>query len=265
MNTYHLDLLQKHLKKALERYCQLCDFSPDRQYYSNETTLSQTKEIVQQYIRLFQTLNFLDRQTEYYHHGFIFTDQETEEEITAGGEYREIIKLFLEAYQHIAESALKDRFFLPVHVQQINSEEIQIFVGVVTKDQHHYEISVVAHQTVYPRPYASIGNNRYLYLIKLLESYNPDEKGTLQAFIKSNGLSYRQITKDSTAFFESTFYHHYLKIKMIPALEDLMLSTLSYKEIAYKNGFANYHQLYTLFHKTYHFPLNHIPRIALKM
>ena len=80
MNTYHLDLLQKHLKKALERYCQLCDFSPDRQYYCNETILSQTKEIVQQYIRLFQTLNFLDRQTEYYHHGFIFTYQETEEE-----------------------------------------------------------------------------------------------------------------------------------------------------------------------------------------
>ena len=135
----------------------------------------------------------------------------------------------------------------------------------MTKQQHHYEISVVAHQTVYPRPYASIGNNRYLYLIKLLESYNPDEKGTLQAFIRSKGLSYRQITKDSTAFFENTFYHHYLKIKMIPALEDLMLSTLSYKEIAYKNGFANYHQLYTLFHKTYHFPFHHIPRIALKM
>ena len=264
MNTYHLDLLQKHLKKALERYCDLCDCSQERQYISSETILSQTTEIVQNYIRLFKTLHFLDEQTQYYHHGFIFTYQEAEEEITASEDHIEIIKLLLKAYQRIDKSGLKDRFFLPIHVQQINSEEIQIFIGVVSKDQHPYTISVVTHQTVYPRPSASIGNNRYRYLLRLLETYDPDEQGTLEVFINSKGLSYRQITKDSTAFFESSFYHHYLKIKMIPVLEDLLLSTLSYKEIAYKNGFSSYHQLYTLFHKTYLFPFHLIPRIALE-
>lgn len=265
MNTYHLDILQKHLKKALERYCVLCDSSPERKYLSSETVFSQTKEIIRQYIRLFQAIHFLDHQTEYYYKGFVFTYQEAEEEeFTSNVEYAEIMKLLAESYQRIAGSVSKDRFFLPIHVQRISSAEIQIFIGVVTKKQQHYTISIVTHHTVYPRPPASIGNNRYRYLLKMMEMYDPDEHGTVEAFMNSKGLSYRQISKDSTAFFESTFYHHYLKIKMIPVLEDLLLTTLSYKEIAYKNGFSSYHQLYTLFHKTYHFPFNRIPRIALE-
>ena len=264
MNTYHLDILQKHLKKALERYCVLCDSSPERKYLSSKTVFSQTKEIIRQYIRLFQAIHFLDHQTEYYHHGFVFTYNETEEELTPNGEYAEIVRLLTESYQRMAGSVSRDRFFLPIHVQRISAAEIQIFIGVVTKEQYHYTISVVTHQTVYPRPPASIGNNRYRYLLKMMGIYDPDEHGTVEAFVNSKGLSYRQISKDSTAFFESTFYHHYLKIKMIPVLEDLLLSTLSYKEIAYKNGFSSYHQLYSLFHRTYHFPFHRILRIALQ-
>lgn len=264
MNTYHLDLLQKHLKKALERYCELCDSSPEHKYFTDETVLSHTKEIIQQYIGLFQSLHFLDEQTEYYHKGFIFTHQEAEEQECPIGEYAEIVRLLTVAYQRIAGSVSNDRFFLPIHVQQISAEEIQIFIGVVTRKQHHYTISIVTHHTVYPRPPASIGNNRYRYLVKMMEMYDPDVHGTLEAFVDSKGLTYRQISKDSTAFFGSAFYQHYIKIKMIPVLEDLMLSTLSYKEIAYKNGFTSYHQLYTLFHRTYHFPFHRIPRIALK-
>ncbi|MBU8883853.1 hypothetical protein KSK37_12225 [Kaistella sp. DKR-2] len=264
MNTYHIDLLVKHLKNALQRYCELCDSSAERKYFSDETVLKQTKDIVQHYIGLFQALHFLDDQTEYYHKGFIFTHQEVEEQECPIGEYAEIVRLLTVAYQRIAGSVSNDRFFLPIHVQQINAEEIQIFIGVVTKKQHHYTISIVTHHTVYPRPPASIRNNRYRYLVKMLEMYDPDEQGTLRAFVKSKGLSYLQFRKDSALFFESSFYHHYLKIKMIPVLEDLLLSTLSYKEIAYKNGFANYYQLYNLFHRTYHFPFHRIPRIAMQ-
>ena len=264
MNTYHLDILQKHLKKALERYCVLCDSSPERQYLSSETIFSQTKEIIRQYIKLFQAIHFLDQQTEYYHNGFVFTYREAEEELTPNGECAEIVKLLTESYERIASSASKDRFFLPTHVQRISSEEIQIFMGVVTKKQHHYTISVVTHQMVYPRPPASIGNNRYEYLLKMMEMYDPGEYATLKAFVTSKGLSYQQFRKDSSSFFESSFYHHYLKIKMIPVLEDLMLSTLSLKEIAYKNGFANYYKLYILFHRTYYFPFHRILRIALQ-
>lgn len=264
MNTYHLDLLQKHLKKALERYCEICDSSPEQKYFSDETVLSQTKKIVQHYIALFQCLHFLDQHTEYYHKGFIFTYEQKEEQAITDGEYAEITKLLSEAYQRITASISKERFFLPIYVQQINTEEIQIFIGVVTKKNQHYTISIVTHHTVYPRPPASIGNNRYRYLVKMLEMYDPAESATLKAFVTSKGLSYLQFRKDSIVFFESSFYHHYLKIKMIPVLEDLLLSTLSYKEIAYKNGFTSYHQLYTLFHKTYHFPFHRIPRIALQ-
>ena len=263
MNTYHLDLLQEHLKKALERYCALCDSSPEREYFSNESVFSQTKEIIQQYIALFQAIYFLDQQTEYYHHGFIFTYTEEEPDIPTNG-FSEIVKLMTDAYQRIAHTLSKERFFLPIHVQQINSEEVQVYIGVVRKEQDYYTISIVTHQTVYPRPSASIGNNRYQYLLNLLETYEPEENASLKSFVSNKGLSYHQFRKDSTAFLGSSFYHHYLKIKMIPVLEDLLLGTLSYKEIAYKNGFAGYHQLYTLFHKTYFFPFHHILRIALK-
>ena len=265
MNTYHLDLLVKHLKNALQRYCELCDSSPERKYFSDETILSQTKEIVQHYIRLFQVLHFLDDQTEYYHHGFIFNYEEREGHVAVNEAYAEIVKLLTEAYQRVAASVSKERFFLPIHVQQINTEQIQIFIGVVTKKHNHYTISIVTHHTVYPRPPASIGNNRYRYLVKMMEMFDPDVHGTVEAFVDRQGLTYRQISKDSTVFFGSSFYQHYLQIKMIPVLEDLLLSALSYKEIAYKNGFTSYHQLYTLFHKTYHFPFHRIPRISLEV
>ncbi len=264
MNTYHLDLLVKHLKNALQRYCELCDSSPERKYYSDETVLSQTKEIVQHYIRLFQALHFLDEQTEYYQHGFIFNYEEKEDQITVNEAYAEIVKLLTEAYQRVAASVVKERFFLPIHVQQSKEEDIQIFIGVVTKKRYHYTISIVTHHTVYPRPPASIGNKRYEYLLKMIETYDPEIHGTSESFVESEGLTYRKISSDSTVFFGSSFYQHYLKIKMIPVLEDLMLSTLSYKQIAYKNGFTSYHQLYTLFHRTYHFPFHRIHRIALE-
>lgn len=262
MNTYHLDLLVKHLKNALQRYCELCDLSPERKYITDETLLSQTKEIVQQYIGLFQALHFLDRQTIYYHKGFIFTYEEIEGQMIPNEESAEIIKLLTDASRRVTASVSKDRFFLPIHVQQISAEEIQIFIGVVTKNQHHYTISIVTHHTVYPKPPASIGNNRYRYLVQMLEMYDPDESATLKDFVTSKGLSYRQFRKDSASFFESSFYQHYLKIKMIPVLEDLLLTTLTYKEIAYKNGFSGYSRLYALFHTTYRFPFHDIPRIA---
>jgi AraC-like DNA-binding protein len=123
-------------------------------------------------------------------------------------------------------------------------------------------LTAVVHTTAYPPPAASVGNNRYLYLLKLLREFDPEEHGTLKAYVGRQGLSYRQVQKDSSRFFGSPFYRHYLKLKMIRVVEDVLLSTLTYKEIAYKKGFSGYNHLYTLFHKSYSFPLQDIPRIA---
>lgn len=262
MNPYHLDLLEHSLKKALERYCLLCDTIPERQYLSSETVFSQTKEIIGQYLKLFQALGFLDEQTEYYEKGFILTYHPEESETC--GDYPDCVHLIKEVYECVAGSVSRNRFFLPIHIRQISSNKIHLLIGVVTKEQHHYTISVVAHETVFPHPPASIGNNRYLYLLPLLKEYALGEQGSLKIFLSSKGLYYRKVQKDSLQFFGSTFYHHYLKLKMIPALEDLLLSTGAYKEIAYQNDFSGYYQLYTLFHKTYHFPFHRIPRIALE-
>lgn len=264
MTTYHLDLLEKYLSRAMELYCELCESSTERKYLSNETLLLQTREIIHQYLSLFQTLHFLDKETVYYRKGFVFTYRDGQAEEPVPPDFSAIIKLVTESYERRRGALPQSRFFLPIHVQQVDTDEIQIFICTVTKEEQHYRISIVVHETAFPKPPASIANNRYRYLIKLMDTYEADENGSLEQFVNSHGLSYRQVQSDSRKLFGSTFYHHYLKIKMIPALEDLLFSTLSYKQIAYKNGFSSYHQLYTQFHKTYRFPFYTVPRLALE-
>jgi AraC-like DNA-binding protein len=261
MNAYHLDLLQHHLKQALERYCALCDSSPEREYLTGTEVFSQTETIIRQYLRLFQALHFLEGGTDCYRDGFVYTYGKDEHPTMPAGERAAVIRLIREAYDRMVATVPADRFFLPVHVHQVSDSEIRIFLGVVNDAPESRTLTVVAHTTVYPPPAASVGNNRYGYLLRLIEAYDPDE-GALETFLSGRGLSYRQIQKDSTAFFGASFYRHYLKLRMIRVLEELLLTTLSYKEIAHKNGFSGYVQLYSLFHTTYRFPLYHIPRIA---
>lgn len=261
INSYPLQLLQLSLKQALERYCELCDSSPEREYLSGETVYSQTEAIIRQYLRLFQALGFLDRSTQYYRDGFLITYGQDGEPPMLDGERAVTVAEIMQAYERVAASASPGRLFLPVVIHQVSTTELRIFMGVVNDGPEGRTVTVVAHTTVFPPPAASVGNNRYGYLLRLVEAYDSDE-GSLETFVSSRGLSYRQIQKDSTAFFGTSFYRHYLKLRMIPVLEDLLLSTLTYKEIAYKNGFSGYSQLYTLFHTTWRFHFKDIPRIA---
>jgi AraC-like DNA-binding protein len=261
MNVYHLDLLQHHLKQALERYCALCNSSPEREFLSGGDVFSQTGTIIRQYLRLFQALHFLDSGTEYYRDGFIITYSKEEPSPMPGGAQATDVQEMTKAYRRAAASAVAGSYFLPVLIHQASAAEFRILLGVVNDTPESRTLTLVAHTTVYPPPAASVGNNRYSYLLRLIGDYDPEE-GALETFLRDRGLSYRQIQKDSTAFFGASFYRHYLKLRMIRVLEDLLLSTLTYKEIAYKNGFSGYRRLYTLFHATYRFPLQNIPRIA---
>lgn len=263
MKTYHLDLLEDTLKSALNRYCELCDLSPERQYLSSETVFTQTQEIVQLYLLLFKEFHFLDRETTYYRQGFLLTYDEEEDPSFDKSDDPEILQLLREAYGRIAATLPQERIFLPIHVRRAASREIQIFIGTVTKEEHRHRICIVSHQTVYPRPTASVGNTRYHYLVKLMEAYEPEEDGALHLFFSSKGLDHRHVQKDSRQFFGNTFYRQYLTLKMIRVVGDLLFSTLSHKEIAYQNGLTGYKQLYALFHLTYDFPIHRIPRIAL--
>jgi len=261
MNAYHLDLLQQHLKQALERYCALCDSSPGREYLTAGEVFTQTQTIIRQYLRLFKALHFLEGGTDCYRDGFVYTYGKDERPTMDAGERAATVQEMTEAYRRVAASAPSGRYFLPVLIHQISAAEFRIFLGVVNDGLERRTLTLVAHTTVYPPPAASVGNNRYGYLLRLIEAYDPDE-GALETFLSGRGLSYRQIQKDSTAFFGASFYRHFLKLRMIRVLEDLLLTTLTYKEIAYKNGFSGYRRLYTLFHVTYRFPFQNIPRIA---
>ena len=76
MNTYHLQLLEQSLTEVLERYCVLCDFSPERDYLSGSTVLSETEVLIRQYLRLFQILGFLESGAVYYREGQVFEYQQ---------------------------------------------------------------------------------------------------------------------------------------------------------------------------------------------
>ncbi len=99
------------------------------------------------------------------------------------------------------------------------------------------------------------------YVIEIIESYNSGEKISLRQLVSSRGLNYNQFQKDCKTCFGDTFYSFSLKLKLMEAFADIVFNALSLKEIAFKNGFRDYGNMYKTFVR-YGINPTQIPRLA---
>jgi len=88
-----------------------------------------------------------------------------------------------DAYRQVSCKGTSDRFFLPSVLHRVRTAEFSIILGIVNESPDRQALSVVVHTTVYPPPAASVGNNRYIYLLKLWREFDPEKHGTLKAYV----------------------------------------------------------------------------------
>lgn len=99
------------------------------------------------------------------------------------------------------------------------------------------------------------------YVIDIIESYELGPKQPLRELVRSKGLNYNQFQKDCKICFGDTFYSFLLKLKLMEAFSDIIYTPMSLKEIAFKNKFLDYGNMYKTFVR-YRINPTQIPRLA---
>ncbi|MCC2590312.1 helix-turn-helix domain-containing protein [Chryseobacterium sp. MFBS3-17] len=265
MTLYPIILFEKTITRVLRHYCDLCNISEEKSYLDEKILLKHTKVIINEYINLFKEIGFFDKTYEYYQYHYEYAYTLNNSESFEDSPYEEILKLIDHFYLQKEELENEHLHFIPIHLKQVEYNEILLYFGLVKKNQEVLKISILFHKTHFPKVNPKLGKDKFKRIVRMLKDYEEIENTcSLRSFAKNQGISYQNLQSESKTVFGTTFYKSYQKMKMIAVLEDFLLSDLSYKEIAYKNGFRNYNHMYILFHRTYAIPLSEIPRILLQ-
>lgn len=111
------------------------------------------------------------------------------------------------------------------------------------------------------RDTVKIPSGRYAYLSELLEQYDSLLNPSLKEWIKEKEISFNKVLRDSKSYLGDTFYSHYLKMKILGAIEEILFTSNTLKEIAIKQKFGKYAMLYKTF-KRYNIDLANIQRFS---
>ena len=106
-----------------------------------------------------------------------------------------------------------------------------------------------------------ISPGRYAYLSELLKQYDSLLNPSLKEWIKEKEISFNKVLRDSKSYWGDTFYSHYLKMKILGAIEEILFTTNTLKEIAINQKFGKYSMLYKTF-KRYRIDLAKIRRFS---
>lgn len=106
-----------------------------------------------------------------------------------------------------------------------------------------------------------ISPGRYTYLSELLEQYDTLLDPSLRDWISEKEISFSKVLRDSKSYWGDTFYSHYLKMKILGAIEEILFTTKTLKEITINQKFGKYSMLYKTF-KRYNIDLSNIPRFS---
>ncbi|MGE4512545.1 MAG: hypothetical protein AB7E26_01850 [Chryseobacterium sp.] len=104
-------------------------------------------------------------------------------------------------------------------------------------------------------------SGRYAYLSELLEQYDPLLNPPLKEWLKEKEISFNKVQRDSKSYWGDTFYSHYIKMKILGAIEEILFTSNTLKEIALHQKFGKYSVLYKTF-KRYGIDLTKVFRFS---
>ena len=165
-----------------------------------------------------------------------------------------------EVMNNLSQKKIVNNELMPVKVRFTDTEKMHLLVGFFRIE--HIKNGFL-HVVDLCLPKNEIKNipSGVSYVKEILDSYIPNEKQTLREFIETKGFNYNHFQRDSKICFGDSFYSFWLKGKMIDAAGDIIFTPMSLKEIAFKNKFLDYQNMYKTFHR-YGVGLPTIPRLA---
>ncbi|MGK6342531.1 hypothetical protein ACMGDK_09845 [Chryseobacterium sp. DT-3] len=255
MNTYLLSQVERTVKDAIGEFAKLPWVSPG--FHTNQIDVIQLQlnKLMDYYIEFFQKTGFLPKDLDSQKKSCVIVrrikdfKKPKDDEILSGLSF---------VMEEIANN-LKNRIF-PIHHQYSKTSNFALLTGIAATDPYGENITFMLHEFAIPKILLNIIPGDFDYIQKFLELYDTKANKSLKDFVTSFNRNYKQFQKDCKVYLEDTFYQFYMKLKMIGANQDILFSDMTMKEVAYRNQFGDYLNLYRLFNQHYKISLDEVPR-----
>jgi len=263
MNIFLISLVDTKIKEAMIKFSQLSRVQSAFYYNQNSEPIIHIKKIIDFYISFFKQVGFLPNEYDYYTRKIL-----TEVDIDIGSDtkyatlFRRIVNLL--RTKAFSPYSIQDQIF-PIHIHYSTKTEIFLVTGIAVIEDENPVIRLALREYVIPRNIIQLTTHNLQYLQSVLEEYNPEQHTSIRELAMYYNKSYNRFQKDCKDYFGDTFYQFYTKVKMTVAIDDILFSKFSLKEIAYKNNFTDYNNMYKVFKKHYTFPLVNIPRFLYEI
>ena len=250
MNFYIVSLLDAMAERNIDLFCNL-NFVKSAVFFSDLQELSiRLKTVADYYFNFFKRLEILP-------------DEVTKEEYI--GHYD---NLYIKGHEPTVTQNLQkvnqtQPFYndiLPIHLRYTDTINMHLVVGIARPDDRRNGY-LHAIDLCMPKNLIRNVSSNVLYVKDIFDSYSNNQKQTVKDFIESKGYNYSHFQRDCKICFGDAFYSFRLKKNMMDAVGDVIFTDLSLKEIAFKNNFLDYANMYKAFvrHKV---SVTRIPRLA---
>jgi len=250
MNVYIISLLDAMAAQNITIFCNL-NFVKSAVFFSDFRELSkQLKSVADFYYRFLTKVEFLPMQSLMMEHigNFDFTDL---------SKYNPTVT---QVFSKLNQQGIALNDILPIHLRYTDECNMHLVTGVAYVGNHkdgflHLLDLSLSKNLIKNFPYS------VTYVREMLESYQRADKTSIKDFVNDQGYCYNQFLRDCKIYFGDTFYSFILKLKMMDAIGDIIFTRLSLKEIAFKNKFLDYSNMYKTFVR-YGLTLNDVPRLG---
>jgi len=251
MNFYIVSLLDAMAEQNIAVFCNL-NFVKSAVFFSDFQELStRLKRVTDFYYGFLNKLDFLPYGSvkyDYYDH-YDFIDLSGSENAVN------------RALNQINEKRVSYNEMIPVHLRYTDPKYMHLVVGIArAQDKRNAYLHVV--DLCLPKNLIRNVPSNVMYVKDILDAYPYGGKQTVKEFVESHGYNYSHFQRDCKICFGDAFYRFRLKKNMINAIGDIIFTNLSLKEVAFKNNFLDYANMYKAFvrHKL---SLTNIPRLAI--
>ncbi|MFP3596901.1 helix-turn-helix domain-containing protein [Chryseobacterium sp. SIMBA_029] len=257
MNIFLLSLVDKSIEGAMIRFSQ----TPIKSALMSNTHLEMlgnlVKKIVDTYCSFFKCINMAPVQYQYNPNRI-----KKRFEVTAIKDIplNELDKKLLSLITFPIKTPI-----IPINLHIHQSGRIFLYTGIGVFESMNNTIVFFLYELSISDDLIRYTPTSLRYLEEILFEVDLSKYKSIRELANSVGKNYNKFQQDCREYFRDTFHQFHNKIKMMEALEDVMLSNYSLKEIAYKNNFSDYNSMYTLFRKKYGFPLHSIPRLMFEI
>lgn len=265
MNILLAALLDKKVEDAVIKFSQLPFNDAIFSFNRYDQVLSLLETLLKAYLDLFRTLNLIsqDEYLKYYRKQLILhhnTNGELTDSLNVSEDTVNAIEAAISPHLSTTQNVLINQI-KPIYHHYSTSSDLVLLAGVAfIKEKSTGTISLL-YQCSVPQSIINLSTYKSEYIVLMLIEYQKDESLSVPKLAMKYGKNYKLLQKECKQYFGTTFHNLFIKIKMLDVLDDLLLTDLSFKEIAFKHDFSGYSNMHRLFNTQYKFPLSHIPRL----